>query len=184
MRHFSGMPPNRQMHKKPLDKTMICRKNSKSCLGATLIELVVTILVAGIVSTLVFAFYSNVIKGYWMHTRSSESVKSMINARLKINGRISRIGNIISCRKDAIDYVNDDENNSTDSLRTICLKDSMLLDGKDTIVKGLSLIDFTVLTKTNSNSSNSNALLLWEAELKKGEWIAGAKEVVMPIPIP
>lgn len=150
--------------------------NPSHSAGTTLLELLVAIVVAGIISVLAFTFYSNVVKGYWLHDKRSESVKEAIAARIVLHQRFSAIDKVVSCRKDGFDYVKTDE----DTIRTIKFAPKALLDNNDTILKNLST--FSTSIALPAQKQQGKGVLLWEAETNNGNWVAGATEVtVVPV---
>ena len=147
------------------------RKNNS---GTTLLELLVAIAVAAVVVLIVFAFYSNVVKGYWLHTRRSEGVKEMVMARLAIKRHFSNVGKLVSCRKEGFDYVKAE----TDSVQTVRFAQNALLDNNDTIIKNIS--SFSCQTLMPDVKQLGKGVLLWEAVVGKGNWVAGATAVSLP----
>jgi Tfp pilus assembly protein PilE len=136
-----------------------------------LVELLVAIIVAGIISVMAFTFYTNVVKGYWLHDKRSEAVKEAIAARIIINRRFSTVDKVVSCRKDGFDYVKANE----DTMRTIKFAPKALMDNNDTILKNLTT--FSTSIALPAQKQQGRGVLLLEAETNNGNWVAGATAV-------
>jgi Tfp pilus assembly protein PilE len=145
--------------------------------GATLIELVVTVAAAGILAVLVFAFYINVIKGFWSQARKSEGVKEMIVTRAKINKEFGRIATVTAMRNGSFDYIANRENGASRVASRAVFKNKMLMASNDTIAGGLDSFVCSVMTPVDHKTGQG--LLLWEARIGKDRWIAGAKEITI-----
>jgi Tfp pilus assembly protein PilE len=143
----------------------------KNISGTTLLEFLIAIAIAGIAVTLIFAFYTNVVKGYWLHGKRSEAVKEMIVARLAIKRHFTNVEKVVSCRKDGFDYVKAE----TDSVRTVRFTQNALLDNNDTIIKNIT--SFSCQTQMPDEKQQGRGVLLWEAVIGKGNWVAGATAV-------
>jgi Tfp pilus assembly protein PilE len=140
--------------------------------GTTLIELIVALCVTGAIAVLVFGFYTNVIKGYWHMTQKSEGVKEMINAKIKMDRKLSSIQAVRTCRSTSLEYVK----SGTDSMRTIAFLNNVLLDNSDTVFSNITTFSYSLVPIT-SDKSGKQGLLLWEAVLGKDRWIAGSRYI-------
>lgn len=151
-------------------------QNLRNVSGTTLLELLVAITVAGAATILVFSFYKNVAKEYWLHTHKSEEVKELIVTRLAIERHFSNVAKVVSCRKDGFDYVSAE----SDSAGTVRFVSNALIDNNDTIVKNIT--SFSCQTAMPGGKQQGNGVLLWEAVIDNGIWVAGAKDVVFASP--
>ena len=137
----------------------------------------VTVAAAGILVVLVFAFYTNVIKGFWSQARKSEGVKEMIVTRAKINREFDRIAVVAAVQNGSFDYIANKENCASRVASRAVFKNNMLLASGDTVTKGLD--SFVCSVMLPPEHAAGQGLLLWEAKLGKDRWIAGAKEIAI-----
>jgi hypothetical protein len=138
---------------------------------------VVTVAAAGILVVLVFAFYTNVIKGFWSQARKSEGVKEMIVTRAKINREFDRIAVVTAVQNGSFDYIANRENCASRAASKAVFKDNMLMASSDTIARGLDGFVCSVMAPVDRKTGQG--LLLWEARIGKDRWIAGAKEIAI-----
>jgi prepilin-type N-terminal cleavage/methylation domain-containing protein len=140
--------------------------------GLTIIELLVAISIAGIVMTLAFAAYGNLLRGFSLQSKTANKVRSSILARKRIDRACNGLSVIHQCSEREIAGINA-ANNQTVTLR---YAGTALLEGDDTICTNLENFAFT-LEENGKDKSDRKAVLFWEGVVKKGGWIGGATVV-------
>jgi len=152
----------------------------KNEFGTTLIEIIVAVVIAGIVFSLIMAFYSNTIKGFWTSTNNSENVKESIVTKMKIEKAISEIENgvVVSWQKDEVVYnKNQDVGIGLDSVVRIRWQQNAILKGNDTLATNISAFDFNLETNITVPGV-TKGLLSWEATVRTNGWVGGAGSVL------
>lgn len=138
--------------------------------GVTLLELIVAITIAGIVTTLGFTLFGYVTKNFSQQTRSVERLRSTMLAKKRIDRAIGRISTLVRSTEREVCGID----GTLDSLITCRYSGTALLAGDDTIATGLGAFRFSVVEERHGAGS-SEAVLLWNAELAaSGDWIGGA----------
>ena len=140
--------------------------------GYTIIELVIAILVASIVSTLVFGAYFTIYKEFKIHTGRADKVMETVVAKKRIDALFKDIKTITGAYKTTLEYSNYADKES----HTLSFRSNALYGDNDVKVKGIKSFDYSISEKKSKTGKN---LLLWETTLLNGYWIGGASEVVL-----
>ncbi|MBN1575037.1 MAG: prepilin-type N-terminal cleavage/methylation domain-containing protein [Chitinispirillaceae bacterium] len=144
--------------------------NDRHPCGVTLLELLIAITIAGIVVTLGFAVYGNIVTLFSRQSRAADDLRSTILMKKRIDQSCSRISVLHRCTDREVSGIN----SSTDSVVILRCAGNTLFDGHDTIAAGLEKFAFS-LVEDKKDARNRNAVLLWEGVLvKTGDWIGGA----------
>lgn len=140
--------------------------------GYTIIELVIAILVASIVSTLVFGAYFTIYKEFKIHTGRADKVMETVVAKKRMDALFKGIKTISGSYKSTLEYSNytDKENH------TLSFRGNTLYIDNNSKVKGIKNFDYSISEKKSKTGKN---LLLWETTLLNGYWIGGASEVAL-----
>ena len=138
--------------------------------GHTLMELMIAISVVAILVPLIFAAYLMIYKQFKFSTKKAEKVINTVVVKTKIDKLFKDIEDIKSTYKTSFEYSgNTDSKSHLVSHRS----NTLYLDNKVTIKKVKSF-KYSISEK---KSASGRHLLLWEAVLENGNWIAGARVV-------
>lgn len=142
-----------------------------SC-GYTLIELLVAIVIAGIVITLGFTVYGNMVKGFSRQSAAAADLSSTIIVKKNIDRVCRRLAVLKRFSENEISGTSAEN----DSSITLQVKEKKLLSGNSTIVRGLESFAFS-LEENRKDLTDNRVVLLWEGKLENGNWIGGAMAV-------
>jgi prepilin-type N-terminal cleavage/methylation domain-containing protein len=141
--------------------------------GYSLLELTVAIAVAGIVSLLLFRVYSEISKEFSIKTRTAQRIQQMIYHKKRIDRLVSRIENLKSCGSANIYWTT-----AGDSGCSLVFANNRLKYNGNFLPGDFEKFVFTLVTY-NENEDTQYQLLRWDATLKTGCWIGGAREVFL-----
>ncbi|MBD3390627.1 MAG: prepilin-type N-terminal cleavage/methylation domain-containing protein [Chitinivibrionales bacterium] len=137
--------------------------------GHTLLELVVAIAVAALVSGLVFASYTAVQGAFRRHAIKAEGVQRMVVARAGISRVLRSIGTVEHMAPKAITFVEREDSVS----RTLECRDSTLYLDNQPLVDRVVQCGFSM----TGTSHSGEKLIMWEIVLDGGKWLGGARAV-------
>jgi prepilin-type N-terminal cleavage/methylation domain-containing protein len=138
--------------------------------GFTIVELLVAITIASIVTTLGFTVYGQVTKRFSRMSASAQNLSEVLLTKKRIDNFCSTLMVILNCSENAMTA----KVPCTKNLITARKSGNALVTQTDTIADNITSISFK-LVKGNQRE-NKNAVLCWEATVNN-EWTCGAVAV-------
>lgn len=150
-------------------------KPNKNSAGVTLPELLVTIVVAGLVISLIFASYQTLYKGFGMQGKRVEALQQAVVTKKAVDKALEGVAVVTNCTGNSLEYV---KVHSMDK-GTALFKDSVLyLQSKPTITM-VNRFEFSLVSANEQKKDSLQAVVLqWEATTRAGVWIGGARRIL------
>ncbi len=137
--------------------------------GTTVIELIIAVSVALIISTMVLAAYLIIFKEFNLFTRKADAVMETIVLKKKIDALFTDVMTVTEKYKTTMEYT-DSENND----HVLTFRNGSIYLGNTVKTSGLKSFNYSISEK---RGAGGRYLLLWDAVLVNKHWIGGAKEV-------
>ncbi len=140
----------------------------KKSSGFTLLELLITITISGMVTIYAMTIFTDLSKGFRIQGDKNNKVQTLLLQKIQIDNILNTIGFIDSWTTTAIHF----KELHTDSLVTFQFKNGSLLKNDQVICKNFKGLRFDL--QENSGSINDEKVLLWECLSDKNSLICGA----------
>lgn len=135
--------------------------------GFTLVELMVSIMLAMFVVTLILSTYTSLFKGVRLQARRADTVREMINLRHQMTRSLDSIESVLQVTPDKIMFTKKPQGNVE---HIISFHDSTLfVDGKTIGSK----MKQCVFIASDKKSVDNVRCVEWECLLKNGGWVGG-----------
>ncbi len=132
--------------------------------GYTLVEMMVAVSMAGIVSILIMGAYTGLFKGFEIQAGNAAEAQAMILGKKQIDRMMRSLRSVTEVSPRGILGAND-----RDSIINISYVKGVLSDG----IQSVSLDSFSCMVK-KTEYPDGPAYLIWDATVPGGKWIGGA----------
>lgn len=133
--------------------------------GFSLLELIIAISVAGIVTTLALTAFTDIFKGFKLQNSRAERVREMIITKKKIEQIFTNISSTVSWTDYSVRY----KTEGSDSVITVQYKNGSLFKDNTIICDNLKSFKFD----KREHGSSRNELFFWESVLLNNGWLGG-----------
>ena len=151
-----------------MNRNECCRRH-----GMTVVELLVAIAIAGIISTLCFVVYGNTVRMFSRQRHAAVDLQSTIIVKKRIERACGKFKSVRHCTEWEISgsiYDND-------SSLTLRFRDGVLFDNNKTVASGIKTFSFSLVENTG-DPTDRTTVLLWEGIVAGSDhWVGGAVPV-------
>ena len=139
--------------------------------GFTLVEVLIAIAISSIVSVLIFASYSTLMRNFSQLSSKAATVRSMALAKRTVDACFRNIDVVTGVYGNRIEFTP----RHSDSLKTITFQNGDLLYGSKSVFSDVSRFSCSLV---ENKRRKGKVVLLWEIVIGNDNWIGGAVDVI------